>query len=683
MAQSSKERQLAAIMFTDIAGYTALMGHDEKKAIQILHTNRSLQSPLIEQFGGTWIKEMGDGVLASFTSAYNAVQCAIEIQQKASEDLKSRIRIGIHLGDVTIDGGDVFGDGVNIASRLESIADPGGIYVSEAVYKAIRSNKEINFQFLGELGLKNVATKTGTYSVIAEGLSIPTRNKIKTLSKLGAKKIFYKTPLFYIVLISALLFGSWAFWNTYVDTQSESIRSLAVLPISNFTGDDTQSYFVAGVHDAVIAELGQLGALRVIGKQSTLQYKDSQKTISEIASELHVDALVEASIISISDSIRIQLKLIRAFPEEQQLWSKIYTSKISNILDIYGEIALSIANVIDLKLRPELETRFTRAREVNPDAYQAYLQGQFNMGFLTPEGQQAAMDYFNKAIEIDPDYAMPYAGLMGVWAFSKQMDFVSTEEANPMIEKYIAEALKRDNQSAEIYYWKGIKNIWTDFDFEEGEKSFQRCIELNPNHSLARAYSSHLSMMLKKPDEMRVRMRKALEIDPNNLLIQVLATVELMIEADYDSCINELKRLQTIMPNHPLLMMNLFVCYTETGKFELAVVDLIKMLRQLADETVVETFENAYANSGFQNALNITADTWVSRSDTTFASAQQVTMLYAYGGNVDKAMDWLETGYMRMDPDIPYIGVTPYLRPYHNEPRYLEIMKKMKLPNGK
>jgi hypothetical protein len=136
------------------------------------------------------------------------------------------------------------------------------------------------------------------------------------------------------------------------------------------------------------------------------------------------------------------------------------------------------------------------------------------------------------------------------------------------------------------------------------------------------------------------------------------------------------------MPNHPLLMMNLFVCYTETGNFDLATVDLKKMLSQLADETVVETFEKEYDISGFQSALNAAADAWVSRSDTTFASAQQVTMLYAYAGNVEKTMDWLETGYMRMDPDIPYVGVMTYLRPYHDEPRFLDIIQRMGLPLG-
>ena len=175
------QRKLAAIMFTDIAGYTALMGRDEAKAIEVLRQNREIQRPLIEAHNGKWLKEMGDGVLAQFDSAYDSVICALKIQRKAMMGFEAKIRIGIHLGDVTIDNEDVFGDGVNIASRLESIADPGGVYISESIQKALRGRDEIKVQHLGEVQLKNVDYLVSTYCLVEDGLPIPSASRIRQL----------------------------------------------------------------------------------------------------------------------------------------------------------------------------------------------------------------------------------------------------------------------------------------------------------------------------------------------------------------------------------------------------------------------------------------------------------------------------------------------------------------------
>ena len=180
---TSSARKLAAIMFTDIVGYTALMGRDTQKALDVLRTNRDIQKPLIEKYRGKWLKEMGDGILAQFDSAIDSVLCALEIQRSARIKLDGKIRIGIHLGDVTVEGEDVFGDGVNIASRLQSIADPGGVYVSESIHHAIRGSADIRSQFLGEVQLKNVDYLVKTYYLEGEGLPKPSKKRKKELER--------------------------------------------------------------------------------------------------------------------------------------------------------------------------------------------------------------------------------------------------------------------------------------------------------------------------------------------------------------------------------------------------------------------------------------------------------------------------------------------------------------------
>jgi tetratricopeptide (TPR) repeat protein len=421
-----------------------------------------------------------------------------------------------------------------------------------------------------------------------------------------------------VVIVGLIIFN---LAGGFKQVQAGSIQSLVVLPFDNFTGNEELDYFVSGMHASLIGDMGKINGLRVVSKTTSNTFKDLDNWVIK-----------------------------------------------------------DIANEIRLPLSPEQQTQLAKPRPIDPDAYELYLKGKFHMGFLTRESQQSALDYFNKALEIDPEYASAYAGIAGVWAFLKQMDYVTPDEANLKLEEFMSRALQLDNPSAEVYYYDGIKKVWTDFDWEGGESSLMRCLEINPNFSEARAYYSHLMMLLKRPEEMREQITLALEIDPKNPLIQVLATVELMIESKYDLCIDRAKQLQTMMPNNPLLMLVLFQSYTETDEYDLAIIELRKVFKQLADDIVIETLDREYSKAGFEKALNAAADNWTERF--TGASAQHATMLYAYAGNTEKTLFWLERAYIRRDPSNPYLGVIPYLRPYHDEPRYIEIVQRMKLPIG-
>ena len=301
------QRRLAAIMFTDIVGYTALMGSNEDHALEILRKNREIHVELIKQYNGTLIKEMGDGTLAQFNSAVDAVQCAIGIQTRARDEVEGKIRIGIHLGEVTFENNDVFGDGVNIASRLQSMADPGGIYISESLQKSIRAKSDIKTRYLGEVLLKNVDYPVKTYAVQGADLPVVTSSKIKRITKGSKKKILRSVEA--IIIISVLLITS-ILWIRYrFFTTSPTISSLVFLPFENFTGNDSLEYLMAGMHDALIGEVGKISALRVPGTKTANAYKEINKSIPKIASELKVDAGVETSVSCFGDdSICFQVK---------------------------------------------------------------------------------------------------------------------------------------------------------------------------------------------------------------------------------------------------------------------------------------------------------------------------------------------------------------------------------------
>jgi TolB-like protein/Tfp pilus assembly protein PilF len=457
-----------------------------------------------------------------------------------------------------------------------------------------------------------------------------------------------------------------------------SIQSLVVLPFDNFTGDEQLEYFVSGMHSSLIGDMGKISGLRVISKTSSNTYKGMDMSAPEIASELMVDAVVESTVMCLGDSICLQVKVISAFPEEKQLWIGDYKEEKSQILNLYNRVTKQVADEVKIELTSDEESLLAESKTVNPDAYEMYLKGKFKLGFLSKEDLLAARDYFQKAIEIDNEFAPAYAGMAGVWIVLKQMNFVSPDEANPKLEEYLSKAIQLDSQNVDVYYFDALKKMNTDFDWEAAERSFKRCLELNPNFSEAWAYYSNLLMYLMRPDEMRETMKRALEIDPNNYLIQTLAGVNLMVESKYELCINSMSQLQKIIPNDPIISNVLFVCYAETGKHDLAIIELKKRLNSEADETIIKTLDEEFNKAGFKKAVSAVADVWEEQSPP----ANKMVMLYAYAGNVDKMLDWIEKMYIRKHPGLQYIGAIPYYRSYQEEPRYIEIMHRMNLPLG-
>ena len=243
----------------------------------------------------------------------------------------------------------------------------------------------------------------------------------------------------------------------FKNVQDGSIKSLVLLPFDNFTGDEELEYFVSGMHASLNGELGKIKGLRILSETTANTFRETELSVPEIASELMVDAVVEANVTCLGDSVCVQFKLIEAFPEEQVRWSKSYDLEMSNILNLYNWVIKDLTDEIQLPLSYEQLTELAQPRLINPDAYELYLRGKFHMGFLSSESQQTALDYFAKSIETDPKYAPPYAGMAGVWGFLKQMDYVSPDEATPKMEEYLSKAIQLDNDNAEVYYFDGIK----------------------------------------------------------------------------------------------------------------------------------------------------------------------------------------------------------------------------------
>jgi len=416
--------QLTAIMFTDIVGYTALMGKDEQKAFKLLKKNRSVQRPIIEKFNGRWLKEIGDGVLASFSTVSDAVYCAATIQKTCEDHPDLNLRIGIHLGEVVFEGDDVFGDGVNIASRLEPLAPINGILVSESVHRNLGNKTNIVSSFIREEQLKNVTEPIKIYSVQVEGIeplvlaktSDTTQQQVSPKARnKGRKMAFTVAGVLIILLLSYFLYSNFSTKQSQADSLLDvTHKSIAVLPFKNDSPDQDNQYFCNGMVEEIVNYLLKISALEVKARTSVEQYRNSSRDIKAIAKELEVAYIIKGSVRKFGDDIRITAQLIEA-KTGYLLWSETYDGKYTDkIFEFQSEIAKKIAASLNVIIIPEEEEEINKNPATDMVAYDLYIRGNHERWAHSITRQdkhaKAAHDLFDQALKIDPNYVLAIVG---------------------------------------------------------------------------------------------------------------------------------------------------------------------------------------------------------------------------------------------------------------------------------
>jgi TolB-like protein/Tfp pilus assembly protein PilF len=469
---------------------------------------------------------------------------------------------------------------------------------------------------------------------------------------------------------------------------AESIRSLVVLPFDNYTGDETSEYYVSGMHDALIGDVSKIGALRVPGKTTSRSFKNSEKSIPEIAAELRVDAVIEGSVSCIAgDSVCIQIKLFSAYPEEQQLWVQDYYEEKSKILNLYKQVTKQISEEINIILTPQEESFLAESKTVDPEAYDAFLQGQYNWEKVDQESMQKALEYFELAIEKDPDWADPYAGLANAWAMLGTFFRVFPKSiTQPNFYKYMNKALELGPNSAHVHYVKAINAVWSEFDWEKGEKAFLRSLELNPNNALCRMYYAHLLMILSRSGESLVQANLALELDPLKPLILGLYGVVMRNEGEYQSATEHFEKALIIDPNFGfaagnLADMNMDNAYS-SGDYEKWVKLWDKKVGAFGhwNDEGRSAVLNAFYERGHIAAIEEMFKMNEKYGDKCYMSggikAERNLKLKKY----NNVMDYLEEEYEKRDMSITYIATNLHLYEHlKDNPRFIELLQKMKL----
>ena len=458
------------------------------------------------------------------------------------------------------------------------------------------------------------------------------------------------------------------------------IQSLVVLPFDNFTGDDQLEYFVSGMHASLIGDMGKIGGLRVISKTSSNIYKNIDMSVPEIASELNVDAVVEAQVMCLGDSICLQVKVVSAFPEEKQLWIADYKVEKSQILNLYNRVTKQIADEVKIELTDDEEILLGEAITVDKEAYDAFLRGHYYWGGdLSEESLNKALEYLNIAIEKDPGWAPPYAGVAQVWVGLAQMGFASPEIAGPKIYENINKALELDPDFADSHFINGIIAVWTEWDWEKGEKEFLHALSINPNDAMSRIYYAHLLMSLQRPDEALSQGQRAVDLDPLNSLIQALYAVVLTDVGNWEAAFEYCEKSLALDPGSffasGIMEMVAYRLERYDESFEAA-----KTFLPIEDD-VMEDIEKIYNEQYYDVVFKEILRQMEIRAQNNFVGFLDIAQRYILVNQYDKAMDWIEKGFEIHDPNMPYVAVGIALtEPLYDNPRFIAILEKMNLP---
>ena len=458
------------------------------------------------------------------------------------------------------------------------------------------------------------------------------------------------------------------------------IRSLAVLPLDNLSGDASQNYFADGMTDELITDLAQISALRVISRTSVMAYKGARKPLPQIARELNVDAMVEGTVLRSGDQVRITAQLIEA-STDKHLWSQSYEGDLRDTLTLQKKVASAIADQIRINLTPREQAALKNVKVVNPEAYESYLKGRYFWNKRTADGLKAALAYFKQAIEEDPKYAQAYSGLADTYALLGDWQYavMTPKEAFPQAKAAASKALELDSMLGEAHNSLAFVLDGFDWDFDSAGKEFQRAIELNPGYATAHHwYAWHLSL-LGRYDEAIVEMRKAENLDPLSLIINADLAELLVLAHSYDESIGQSRKTIEMDPNFALAHNQLAQAYLQKHMYDEAVAEL-KTAVQLSGgaPAFIANLARAYVASGKQgDAIKLLGDL-KKRSNPTYSNAAEIAMIYASLGDTDQAMNWLEKGYEeRFNPGVL---LRPGFDPLRSDSRFKELVHRIGLP---
>ena len=632
-------------MFTDMVDYTTMSEKDEALALTLLEEHRQLLRPVFARHRGREVKTIGDGFLVEFPSALEAVRCSLEIQQlmyKRNQDVPSErkilLRVAVHLGDVEHRDGDVYGDAVNIASRIQSLADPGGVCITQQVFDHVRNNEEFRTEALGQNQLKNVQISTMVYRVL------PSTERTKL-------------------------------------TKSDILepRRVAALPLAILSSDHEDEYFADGLTDEIINTLSSISGLNVIARTSVMKYKQSNKSVGEIGRELKVGTILEGSVRKAGGRLRISVQLIDV-GSEAPIWAQKYDRELEDVFKIQTDIAERVAEALKVQLLRENKKLIEDKAPENIGAYVLYLRGRYYWSKRTKEDLEKAITYFGEAIEKDPNYALAHAGMADCYTLMGRHLYLPVKESFEKARSYANRALELNDNLAEAHTALAAVLMIYNWDWDLAEEQFKQAIQLNPNYANAHYLHSVLLQTTGRLQESVAAAEKAQVLDPLSPVIGMGVVSAYFFSEQYDKALYECRKYLEMNPNFVVAQDYLVHLHVRNGLFEEAVVAarrLVDISERRAEATAHLAY--IYATSGKTEQAKKLFEASMADSKLGYSNPTIFITVYSILGDQDNAFLWAEKALEAGKIAFPSLRCSPDLKKFRTDPRYNSLLAKADL----
>lgn len=664
-----QSRQLAAIMFTDIVGYTALMGKDEQKAFELLDKNRRIHKVILEEYNGRWIKELGDGVMASFNTVTDAVNAATKIQKACKESKELALRIGIHEGEIIYENNDIYGDAVNIASRIQTLAVPGSILFSRRVNDEIKNKSEFQTISLGNFEFKNVNESLEVFALANDGFPVPKTSMME--GKLKKKNSLKRNVVLALSVITIVLIATIIYKNFLTKKGNAEVtdKSIAVLPFVDMSAGKDQEYFSDGLSEELLNLLSKIPELKVIGRTSSFSFKGKNEDLRVIGNKLGVANILEGSVQKEGNKIRVTTQLIRT-ADGFHLWSEKYDRDLEGIFKLQDEIADAVVRQLKLKLL----TRTDTVTAANTEVYNLILQGNYFLEKRDSANLAKALDFYLRAVAIDSLNARTWAKIGHCYILLLTWDQIEWNVGMQKARNAANRSVALDDKRPEGRYALGLAKMWT-FDWAGAEDEYKKVLDLEPGNADALRSMGFLYRCTGRFDEAIRLTKKSIDFDPIKPSTYFNYGQLLYHTNHLDEAIISFKKVLELNPQFPRAHIFLGKVYLLQGRPEQA---LVEMQQEKEGAWRIFGLVLTYNALGRKKEADKLFAEYLSKF--TKNEMYQIAELYAVRGDKDKAFEYLEKSHIAKEARLTYLKGDPLLKNLVSDPRYVTFMKKMNLP---
>ncbi|MES1218292.1 MAG: adenylate/guanylate cyclase domain-containing protein, partial [Bacteroidota bacterium] len=646
----SQSRQLTAIMFADIMGYTALMQDDETFAMQLRYKFKTNLEEEVNAHFGRILEFRGDGAMCCFNSTIEAVKAALKLQVTMQTEPTVPLRIGMHTGDVIFEENNIYGDGVNIASRMESFALAGSILISGKAYDDIKNQKDIKAVSLGKYILKNVKEPVEIFAISHPGIITPDST---SLHGKGEKVIEKKSVE----------------------------KSIAVMPFVNMSNDPEQEYFSDGVTEEILNSLAHLKDLRVAARTSSFYFKGKNIDLREIGNKLNVRTVLEGSIRKQGNKLRVTAQLINV-EDGFHLWSERYDKNMDDLFTIQDEIALAITEKLKITLLEEEREILYQKPTENKEAYDLYLKGRFYINKRGPSINKG-LQYFQQAADIDPSFTLAYVGIADAYAILAFYGMMHPHEAMPKAKIFAEKALQLNPLLAEAFTTLAFITTFYDWNWAEAKIQFLDIFKINSNYALAHYwYSYFLSIIEGNNDEAIKVAKKAVEVlEPLVPISHHVLSIMYINAGKFEDAITESKIAIELDPNSFPGYRGLGIGLAGLNQYDKAIEALKSAVLFSARHpwSLVELSWVYYLNKNETETKRI-LDELLFRSESEYISGLFLCGAAFFNKDIEKAFQFLDKAFEERDGSLPFINVWPLCSFMRTDPRFKPYLSKLNFP---